>query len=227
MGKGKGAPEGWVAVVKPGRILYEMEGVDRADGQGGAAAGRRQDRPIKTRFVTRHPRWRSDEEEGAARRSRELGAGGPARRRRSELKEAGLEAAPPEGDRPAGEPEPAADGAPRHRARQDVRASARAGGEAVMEAEADERRREATKVGRVVSRQDAQDDRRRGRAARPATARVPADDPQRTSRVHGARREGRGASRRPRAHRGDAARCRKRKRWRLVTRSPSRRRRGA
>ena len=29
MGKGKGAPEGWVAVVKPGRILYEMEGVDR------------------------------------------------------------------------------------------------------------------------------------------------------------------------------------------------------
>jgi large subunit ribosomal protein L16 len=27
MGKGKGAPEGWVAVVKPGRILFEMEGV--------------------------------------------------------------------------------------------------------------------------------------------------------------------------------------------------------
>ena len=27
MGKGKGAPEGWVAVVKPGRILYELEGV--------------------------------------------------------------------------------------------------------------------------------------------------------------------------------------------------------
>ena len=30
MGKGKGAPEGWVAVVKPGRILYEMSGVDEA-----------------------------------------------------------------------------------------------------------------------------------------------------------------------------------------------------
>lgn len=29
MGKGKGAPEGWVAVIKPGRILYEMEGVPR------------------------------------------------------------------------------------------------------------------------------------------------------------------------------------------------------
>ena len=27
MGKGKGAPEDWVAVIKPGRILYEMEGV--------------------------------------------------------------------------------------------------------------------------------------------------------------------------------------------------------
>jgi len=29
MGKGKGAPEDWVAVIKPGRILYEMEGVTR------------------------------------------------------------------------------------------------------------------------------------------------------------------------------------------------------
>ncbi|MGH7262679.1 MAG: 50S ribosomal protein L16 [Candidatus Rokuibacteriota bacterium] len=31
MGKGKGNPEFWVAVVKPGRILYEMEGVAEAD----------------------------------------------------------------------------------------------------------------------------------------------------------------------------------------------------
>jgi large subunit ribosomal protein L16 len=29
MGKGKGSPELWVAVIKPGRILFEMEGVDR------------------------------------------------------------------------------------------------------------------------------------------------------------------------------------------------------
>jgi large subunit ribosomal protein L16 len=29
MGKGKGAPEAWVAVVRPGRILYEMEGVSK------------------------------------------------------------------------------------------------------------------------------------------------------------------------------------------------------
>ena len=28
MGKGKGSPEGWVAVVRPGKILYEMEGVE-------------------------------------------------------------------------------------------------------------------------------------------------------------------------------------------------------
>jgi large subunit ribosomal protein L16 len=33
MGKGKGAPEIWVAVVKPGRMLFEMEGVDRAAAQ--------------------------------------------------------------------------------------------------------------------------------------------------------------------------------------------------
>lgn len=30
MGKGKGAPEGWVAVVRPGRMIYELEGVDNA-----------------------------------------------------------------------------------------------------------------------------------------------------------------------------------------------------
>lgn len=29
MGKGKGAPEGWVAVIRPGRIIYEMQGVSR------------------------------------------------------------------------------------------------------------------------------------------------------------------------------------------------------
>ncbi len=30
MGKGKGSPEAWVAVVKPGRIMYEMSGVDES-----------------------------------------------------------------------------------------------------------------------------------------------------------------------------------------------------
>ena len=39
MGKGKGAPEEWVCVVRPGRILFEMEGVTRDRGARGAAAG--------------------------------------------------------------------------------------------------------------------------------------------------------------------------------------------
>ncbi len=52
MGKGKGAPEGWVAVVKPGRILYEMEGVDLATAK--EALDLAADKiGLKTRFVTR------------------------------------------------------------------------------------------------------------------------------------------------------------------------------
>ena len=42
MGKGKGNPEGWVAVVKPGRVLFEVEGVDRGAGAEGAGARRGQ-----------------------------------------------------------------------------------------------------------------------------------------------------------------------------------------
>ena len=52
MGKGKGAPEGWVAVVKPGRILYEMEGLDQATAE--EALGLAADKiGLRTRFVTR------------------------------------------------------------------------------------------------------------------------------------------------------------------------------
>jgi large subunit ribosomal protein L16 len=53
MGKGKGAPEYWVAVVKPGRILFELEGIeeDLAKQALGLAAAKL---PIKTKFVTRH-----------------------------------------------------------------------------------------------------------------------------------------------------------------------------
>ncbi len=52
MGKGKGAPEGWVAVIKPGRVLYEMEGLppDVAEAAMKLAA---QKLPIKTKFVKR------------------------------------------------------------------------------------------------------------------------------------------------------------------------------
>ncbi len=52
MGKGKGAPEGWVAIVKPGRILYEMDGVslDMAEEALRLAAHKL---PIKTKIVVR------------------------------------------------------------------------------------------------------------------------------------------------------------------------------
>jgi large subunit ribosomal protein L16 len=52
MGKGKGAPEYWVAVVKPGRILYEIEGVDEATAREAMRLAA-QKLPIKTKFVTR------------------------------------------------------------------------------------------------------------------------------------------------------------------------------
>ena len=52
MGKGKGAPEGWVAVIKPGRILFEMEGVpkDVAEEAMRLAA---QKLPTRTKFISR------------------------------------------------------------------------------------------------------------------------------------------------------------------------------
>jgi large subunit ribosomal protein L16 len=52
MGKGKGNPEYWVAVVKPGRILYEMEGMAE-DVARGAFDLASQKLPIKTKFVSR------------------------------------------------------------------------------------------------------------------------------------------------------------------------------
>jgi large subunit ribosomal protein L16 len=52
MGKGKGNPEFWVAVVKPGRILYEMEGVDETTAKEGFRLAA-QKIGIKTKFVTR------------------------------------------------------------------------------------------------------------------------------------------------------------------------------
>jgi large subunit ribosomal protein L16 len=52
MGKGKGAPEEWVAVVRPGRILFEMDGV-KADQAKEAFRLATHKLPIKTRFVVR------------------------------------------------------------------------------------------------------------------------------------------------------------------------------
>jgi large subunit ribosomal protein L16 len=52
MGKGKGSPEGWVAVVKPGRVMFELEGVtpDQAVKAMALAAAKIS---VKSRFITR------------------------------------------------------------------------------------------------------------------------------------------------------------------------------
>jgi large subunit ribosomal protein L16 len=52
MGKGKGNPEGWVAVVKPGRVLFEVEGVEVSLARKALdlAAAKL---PVRTRFVKR------------------------------------------------------------------------------------------------------------------------------------------------------------------------------
>jgi large subunit ribosomal protein L16 len=53
MGKGKGAPEGWVAVVRPGTVMFEMAGV-KDDVAREAMRLASQKLPIKTRFVSQH-----------------------------------------------------------------------------------------------------------------------------------------------------------------------------
>ena len=52
MGKGKGAPEYWVAVIKPGRILFEVEGLDEADAQSTFKVAAHK-LPVKTKTVGR------------------------------------------------------------------------------------------------------------------------------------------------------------------------------
>lgn len=52
MGKGKGAPEGWQAVIKPGRILYEMTGVPVEVAKEAMRLAMHK-LPVKTRFIER------------------------------------------------------------------------------------------------------------------------------------------------------------------------------
>ena len=52
MGKGKGAPEGWVCVVRPGRILFEMEGVPEKTAREAMRLASAK-LPIRTKFATR------------------------------------------------------------------------------------------------------------------------------------------------------------------------------
>lgn len=52
MGKGKGAPSHWVAPVKPGRIMFELDGVSQAVAQEALRLGA-QKLPVKTKFIVR------------------------------------------------------------------------------------------------------------------------------------------------------------------------------
>ena len=52
MGKGKGAPEQWVAVIRPGKILFEMEGVTREIAEAAMRLAAHK-LPMRTKFVTR------------------------------------------------------------------------------------------------------------------------------------------------------------------------------
>jgi large subunit ribosomal protein L16 len=52
MGKGKGSPESWVAVVKPGRVMFELEGISKDIAQKAMALASAK-MPIRTKFVVR------------------------------------------------------------------------------------------------------------------------------------------------------------------------------
>jgi large subunit ribosomal protein L16 len=52
MGKGKGAPEGWVAVIRPGKILYEMSGIPKALAKEALRLASYK-LPVKTKFIER------------------------------------------------------------------------------------------------------------------------------------------------------------------------------
>ncbi len=53
MGTGKGSPEGWVAVIKPGRVMFELQGISKQAAQEAMKLGASK-LPIRTRFVERH-----------------------------------------------------------------------------------------------------------------------------------------------------------------------------
>jgi len=53
MGKGKGDPEFWVEVIKPGRIIYELEGVSEMIAREAMRLASHK-LPIRTRFISRH-----------------------------------------------------------------------------------------------------------------------------------------------------------------------------
>jgi large subunit ribosomal protein L16 len=56
MGSGKGNPEYWVAVIKPGTVLFEMEGVTKEIAQKAMSLALHK-LPLKTRFISRSEQW--------------------------------------------------------------------------------------------------------------------------------------------------------------------------
>ena len=62
MGKGKGAPEYWVAPVKPGRVMFEIAGVPEADAREAMRLAANK-LPIKTKFVVRENKVGGDSDE--------------------------------------------------------------------------------------------------------------------------------------------------------------------
>jgi len=61
MGSGKGSPEYWVAVVKPGRIMFEMSGVSEADAKEAMRLASHK-LPVKCKFITRQSENVAEEE---------------------------------------------------------------------------------------------------------------------------------------------------------------------
>ena len=149
MGKGKGNPEGWVAVVQPGRVLFELEGVPETIARQALKLASAK-LPIKTKFVKRtEDRGDSRSRAGGARRAGRRARGGA------------VPAADPESDRAAGEPAAHPRRAPGPGAVQDDPERSRSTGGLMAENGNDnaaatavagaERKRRKTLRGRVVS----------------------------------------------------------------------------
>ena len=62
MGKGKGAPEYWVAVVKPGRVMFEIEGVSEEVAREALRLAA-QKLPVQTKFIKRETEVGGDKDE--------------------------------------------------------------------------------------------------------------------------------------------------------------------
>src|SRR3954468_20396103 len=120
MGSGKGSPEFWVARVKPGRILFELDGVP---GYLAKTAFERaaEKLPIKTKVVARlGETLAGGEKEHACDRRSQAEDRRPAAAAAWRAEARAVQPALPVGDQPAGEAEPSARSSPHHRADQDA-----------------------------------------------------------------------------------------------------------